>query len=209
MIVGYNEVISFLGSGPTLEECQQRLPSAEEWKQLDRHWTLLHHMVYTHPTRSLSEAMALFQWFKQTHPGPGGVCVYPPLHLAARNPSLTMVKALIHCGEDVHAIHSNGATVLETAYIPPRQNERRSVVMYLIDKGVGYARLQLPDYAMEFIACRTAIRKECILLLAIGRSHRSPILRRYTDRGILGLIARTLWMLRWECPCSDRNLHTK
>jgi len=57
----------------------------------------------------------------------------------------------------------------------------------------------LPDYAMEFIACRTAIRKECILLLAIGRSRQSPILRRYTDRGILDLITRELWILKFSC----------
>jgi hypothetical protein len=160
-------------------------------------------MLYVHPTRSLTEAIALVTWFRQVHDRGTASFIYGPLFVAARAYSLTLIKALVHCGEDVNAVHSStGATILDSAlsepHDDPKASEKELVVIYLVDKGVKTTRAVLPDYALEFVEHKSALRKSCILLLAIGRSRQSPILRRYTDRGILGLIARELWMLRFS-----------
>lgn len=203
MLEGYNNLVAFLRSGPTLEELKQHLPGEEKWRR--HYWSIYYHMLYVHPTRSLTEAIALVTWFRQVHADGGSAAsIYGPLFVAARAYSLTLIKALVHCGEDVNAVHSgSGATILDSAlsepHYDPKASEKESVVIYLVDKGVKTTRTVLPDYALEFVEHKSALRKSCILLLAIGRSRQSPILRRYTDRGILGLIARELWMLRFSC----------
>lgn len=203
----------FFQYGPTLATCMERFPDANSSRTIQERLQV----------SLLSLFVTYYEWGwnkKRIEPilkwliaPPHSLVIDDEIHSALRRGYPGMIRALVSMGAQRDKPRG-GYTALDDAL---RFNWNGAVndsfILVLIDCGFKCLawKQRFPTYIKDFHFRKSALRKQCIVLLGVWRRKNVELFLRNLDRGTVGLVVNELWASRfWDsCVSSNFNKRTK